>query len=230
MIKAIALDDEPLALNVIETYCNKISSIQLLAKFTSQEEALAFLKKHQVEVLFLDINMPKSTGIDFCNALTQKYKVVFTTAFSQYAVEGFNLNASDYLLKPFSIDRFKVAVQKVEHEINLEQNASSSINDYLVIKADYKLHQINYNDIIYIEALDDYIKIYLEDEKKIVARHTMKRILEKLPSTLFKRTHRSYIVSLNKITTLQKDSILINNITIPLSSTYKDNILKNFHL
>lgn len=228
MIKAIAIDDEPLALDVIETYCGQVADIDLLDTFTSQSEALEYLNRFDVDLVFLDIQMPKSNGIQLYTSLTKPIKVVFTTAYGQYAVEGFNLNASDYLLKPFSLERFSVAVEKVKKEIYLENSAASKRN-HLVVRADYKLHNIPFEEIIFIEALDDYIKIHLRNNHKIVTRHTMKGILDKLPSNDFKRAHRSYIISLKKVRTLNKDSAVVQGFTIPLSPTYKEDILRYFN-
>ncbi|WP_424004336.1 LytR/AlgR family response regulator transcription factor [Maribacter sp. IgM3_T14_3] len=225
MIKAIAIDDEPLALDVIQEYCQSIDGIQLKQTFVSQDKALDYLNNTEVDLIFLDIRMPKSNGIQLYNSLTQKIRVIFTTAFSEYAVEGFNLSAIDYLLKPFSLERFSVAVEKVKKDIGLELKLEEKQN-YLMIKADYKLYNIPLEKIVFIEALDDYVKIHLVGQSKIVARHTMKGILNKLPVKEFQRVHRSYIISVNKIDAIKKDSIELEEFTIPISTTYKDKFLK----
>jgi len=197
MIKAIALDDEELALEVVQAFCDQIDFIDLVQTFTEQDKAIKYLNKFDVDLLFLDIQMPKLNGVDLYKSLKRQTKVIFTTAYSHYAVEGFNVNASDYLLKPFSPERFLTAVEKVKRKIELE-NFSPEENTHLSIRADFKLHNIPFTSILMVEALDDYIQIHLEDGKKIVARSTMKAILQKLPPSEFKRAHRSFIVPLKK--------------------------------
>lgn len=229
MIKAIALDDEPLALEVVQAYCDQIDFLELLHTFTEQDKAIRYLNKFEVDVLFLDIHMPKLNGLDLYKSLKQRTKVIFTTAYSHYAVEGFNVNATDYLLKPFSLKRFLVAVQKAKREIELESDSPAE-NTHLTFRADFKLHNISFESILLIEAFDDYVKIHLEDGKKIVVRTTMKSILKKLPETEFKRAHRSFIVPLKKIKSIYKDVAQIAGFTIPLSNTYKEEILKNFNI
>ncbi|MDE3743255.1 LytR/AlgR family response regulator transcription factor [Maribacter polysaccharolyticus] len=228
MIRAVALDDEPLALEVIRKYCRDIAYIDLVQTFTSQDTAIAYLDHSPVDLIFLDIQMPQKNGIELYTSLTHRTKVIFTTAFSEYAVDGFNLNATDYLLKPYSFDRFLTAIEKAGKALALEHQTKTDQGN-LSIRADYKLHHIPYQDILFIEALDDYIKIHLDNQQKIVARHTMKGILKKLPPLLFKRVHRSYIVSLKKINALNKDRIAIQGYTIPMSNTYKKDVLKDFN-
>lgn len=227
MIKAIALDDEPLALNIIKTYCKKNDAIDLVATFTSQNKFLEYLSKDsKINLIFLDIEMPKNNGINLYNSLSQKTKVIFTTAYSNYAVEGFNADASDYLLKPFSFERFSQAITKVKHQILLETNQNLT-DDYLLIRADYKTHNIPLKTILFIEAYDDYIKIFLNNNTKIVARQTMKSMTEKLPKQLFTRVHRSYIIAFTKINSVTKETIKINEYNIPIGLSYKKN-LTNF--
>ncbi len=177
MIKAIALDDEPPALAVLENFCGKTPFIDLQKTFTKSDEALKYLRKYPVDLLFLDINMPSITGIDFHKKLPHKIMVVFTTAYSEYAVEGFNLRATDYLLKPFSFDRFSASMERVREQHELEnQNAAAN---YLFIRADYSLQKIPIADILFVEGLDDYLKIHIAGQRTVVARMTMKAILEK---------------------------------------------------
>lgn len=158
MIKAIAIDDEPLALSVIETFCSKLDFIELQKTFIKPNEALLYLKKFPVDLLFLDIHMPALSGIDFYKIIEQKTMVIFCTAHSQYAVEGFNLNALDYLLKPFDFDRFKIATEKAKDFFELQGNTSSI--KHIFVRADYSLQKIVLDDILYIEALDDYLKSF----------------------------------------------------------------------
>ena len=226
MIRAIAIDDEPLALTIISHFCSKSNDITLDKTFTSQADALKYLDNFPVDLLFLDIQMPAKNGIDFYKMLQNNPMVIFTTAFSEYAVEGFNVNATDYLLKPFSEERFLIAIEKVkkEFEINNEQ----SIETHLTVRADYKLYRIAFQDILLIEGLDDYTQIHLTNKSKIVTRLSMKSILEKLPEKLFIRAHRSYIIPLNKVKSIQNKTILIQDFIIPIGDTYKNDLLKYF--
>lgn len=226
MIKAIAIDDEPLALKIISHFCGEVDFIQLEKTFTKPSEAIKHLKKFPVDLLFLDIQMPSKNGLDFYKMLEQETMVIFTTAYSEYAVEGFNVNAVDYLLKPFSFERFQIAVQKAQNEKNFRQ--SISVQTQLLIRADYKLYKIDFEDILLIEGLDDYIQIHLKDKTKIVARLSMKNILEKLPLALFMRVHRSYIIPVKKIKFIQNKNIQIEDFVIPIGETYKDEILRKF--
>lgn len=224
MIRAIAIDDEPLGLKIISHFCENIDFISLEKTFTKQSEAIKYLKNYPVDLLFLDIQMPNKNGIDFYKMLENDPMVIFTTAYSEYAVEGFNVNATDYLLKPFSEERFLIAVQKAKNEFQFRQNLS--VQTHLMIRADYKLHRIEYNEILMIEGLDDYIQIHLADKSKIVARLSMKGILEKLPEKDFVRVHRSYIIPVKKVKTIVNKNIQIENFIIPIGDTYKEEIQK----
>jgi len=224
MIRAIAIDDEPLGLKIISHFCENIDFISLEKTFTKQSEAVKYLKNYPVDLLFLDIQMPNKNGIDFYKMLENDPMVIFTTAYSEYAVEGFNVNATDYLLKPFSEERFLIAVQKAKNEFQFRQNLS--VQTHLMIRADYKLHRIEYNEILMIEGLDDYIQIHLADKSKIVARLSMKGILEKLPEKDFVRVHRSYIIPVKKVKTIVNKNIQIENFIIPIGDTYKEEIQK----
>ncbi|WEK69391.1 MAG: LytTR family DNA-binding domain-containing protein [Candidatus Chryseobacterium colombiense] len=220
MIKAIALDDEILALRIIENYAGKIENLSLERTFNIQSDAQKYLNKFPVDLIFLDIEMPSKNGMDFYKSISQNTKVIFTTAYSEYAVDAFSINAVDYLLKPFSFERFKAAVDKVK--INPETNEVK----HLSIRADYKLHKINFDDILLIEGLDDYIQIHLTDHTKITARSSMKNILEKLSDKDFVRVHRSYIVPINSIKTIVNRNIHIGGFIIPIGETYKDTVMK----
>lgn len=227
MIKAVAIDDEPLALQILEALCARIEYIKLLKTFTSQAEAQRYLNKFEVDLLFLDIQMPRQNGIDLYKSLKQETKVIFTTAYSEYAVEGFNVSASDYILKPIAFDRFEEAVAKVKRTLDLEQQ-NTSANTHLTIRADYKLYNIPLEEIVFIEAMDDYVKINRVDKSTVVARSTMKGILKKLPETLFTRIHKSFIVNTAKVEAVQAGSIEIAGREFPIGTTYKDQVNKNF--
>lgn len=220
MIKAIALDDEILALKIIENYAEKIENLSLEKIFNTQSDAQRYLNKFPVDLIFLDIEMPSKNGMDFYKSISQNTKVIFTTAYSEYAVDAFNINAVDYLLKPFSFDRFKAAVEKVK--INTEADDVK----HLSIRADYKLHKINFDDILLIEGLDDYIQIHLTDHSVITARSSMKNIVEKLSEKDFVRVHRSYIVPVKNIKTIVNRNIHIENFIIPIGETYKEVVMK----
>ncbi|SHI96243.1 LytR/AlgR family response regulator transcription factor [Flavobacterium haoranii] len=223
---AIAIDDEPLALQIISHYCDQIECITLEKTFTQQTEALKYLKKYPVDLIFLDIQMPNKNGVEFYKMLDNSPMVIFTTAHSQYAVEGFNVNATDYLLKPFSTERFMTAVQKARNEYEFRKNQSTQY--HLMIRADYKLHRIEFDEILFIEGLDDYVQIHLTNKPKIVARLSMKGILEKLPENDFIRVHRSFIIPIKKVKAIVNKNIQINDFLIPIGETYKDAILKYF--
>jgi DNA-binding LytR/AlgR family response regulator len=221
MIKAIALDDEPLALKVVENFCGRIDFIQLEKTFTKTEEAHKHLRKQPVDLIFLDIQMPKQNGMEFYASVQQDTMVIFTTAFSEYAVEGFNVNATDYLLKPFSFERFRQAAEKAKAAYETKNQIQNDEPQYLFIRADYSLNKILVSDILFIEGLDDYLKIHIAGQKTIVARMTMKAILEKLSVSEFVRVHRSFIVPISKIDRVRNKMIYIGEEEIPLSAGYE---------
>lgn len=226
MIKAIAIDDEPLGLKIISHYCDTIDFVSLEKTFTKQSEALKYLNKFPVDLIFLDIQMPSKNGIDFYKMIENDTMVIFTTAHSEYAVEGFNVSATDYLLKPFSEERFLAAVQKARNELEFRKN--QSVQTHLMIRADYKLNRIEFDDILLIEGLDDYIQIHLANATKIVARLSMKTLVEKLPSHSFLRVHRSYIIPIKKVKAIVNKNIQIENFVVPIGETYKEEVAKYF--
>lgn len=226
MIKAIALDDEPLALEILLSLCDTIEYIELMKTFTKSDEAFKYLKKYPVDLLFLDINMPSISGLDFYKKLSHKTMVIFTTAYSEFAVEGFTLSATDYLLKPISLSRFQQAAEKAFSQWKLQnQNIEQQ---YLFIRADYSLIKILFSDILYIEGLDDYLKIHIQNQKTVVARMTLKAILQKLPETEFIRVHRSFIIPISKISKIRNKIIFIGQAEIPLSVSYEESFVKLF--
>lgn len=224
MIKAIAIDDEPLALKILAHHCDKIEEISLEKTFTNQSEAIDFINNNEVDLLFLDIEMPQQNGIDFYKALDKKIMVIFTTAYDQYALEGFNVSAIDYVMKPISFDRFKEAIDKVIKIKKLINNKDEQ--PFIMIRADYKLNKIYLKDIQYIEGLDDYIQIHIDNQSKIVARMSMKATLELLPSKEFIRVHRSFIIPIKRIKNIQNKQIKTDSVTIPIGETYKTETLK----
>ncbi len=224
MIKAIAIDDEPLALKILAHHCDKIEEINLEKTFTNLSEAKTYINDNEIDLIFLDIEMPQQNGIDFYKSLNKKVMVIFTTAYDQYALEGFNVSAIDYIMKPISFDRFKEAVEKV---IKVKKLISNKNEDaFIMIRADYKLNKIYLKDIQYIEGLDDYIQIYIDNQPKIVARMSMKAILETLPAKDFIRIHRSFIIPIKRIKNIQNKQIEIDSILIPIGETYKSETLE----
>ena len=226
MIKSIVIDDEPISLKVIENFCKELDYISIEKTFTNAEEGLKYLKKFPTDIIFLDIEMPNLNGIDLYKQVKQNTLVIFITSRPDYAVEGFNLNALDYLLKPFTFERFIQATEKARDYFSSHSNPKSN---YIFIRADYSLQKINLDDILYIEALDDYLKIYIENQKTIVARMTMKAMLEKLPTSDFIRTHRSFIVPIKKVNSIRNKTIQITNKKIPVGNSYEVNLQKLFN-
>ena len=226
MISCVIIDDEPLAAELLQSYVDREPQLKLLGTFNDAVSAVDFIKANKVDLLFLDIQMPHMNGIQLLKSLESPPIVIFTTAYSEYAAEGFELDAIDYLLKPFDVKRFQRAVAKaVEYRkamVKTEVNATP----FIFIKSEYQVIKINYDDIRYIEALDDYIKIYTTNTRPVLTLMTLKTIMEKLPDELFARVHRSYIISLNKLESVRNKRIKIGEIEIPIGSSYADNINK----
>lgn len=235
MINAIIVDDEPLAQDVLETYIEKIPELKLVAKCNNALEANDALKEHEVDLMFLDIQMPQLTGIDFLKTLSKPPQVIFTTAYPNYAIEGFELNALDYLLKPISLERFMKAVNKAVEQIELQRrdagasSADEEETEYIFVKADKKLVKIFYRDILYIEGLKDYVIIRLE-KGRVITLQTMKSLEEKLPQQMFKRIHRSYIVNLEKINAVIGNMVEVIEKNqakhLPIGKNYRDELLE----
>jgi DNA-binding LytR/AlgR family response regulator len=220
MIKCIAIDDEPLALQVIQEYCQRISFLSLEKVFTNTDEARDYLKNNKIEILFLDIQMPDINGLQFYKSLPTKPIVVFTTAYKDYAVEGFSVDAIDYLLKPFEYDRFLKACYKAKEYAEFLSSQELQLNS-LFVKVNYEIMKINLKDIELIEALDDYIKIYIKPNP-VLTLMTLKSITEKLPSRDFIRVHRSFIVPIHKIEKFSKTKIVVIGKEIPIGSSYSN--------
>lgn len=216
MLKAIAVDDEPLALEVIENYCGRIDLVSLERTFIHPNEALKYLNKFQVDLVLVDINMSALNGMELAKSLKQSTRVIFTTAYTEFAVQAFEINAIDYLVKPFSFDRFKTAVEKVRIT-----NTSPVQTDHFFIRANYKLHKIVFTDLLLIEGLDDYVRLHLENNEKITARISMKELLKRLPENLFIRVHRSYIIPVSRIGSIQNNTIRVGEFVIPIGKNYK---------
>jgi DNA-binding LytR/AlgR family response regulator len=225
-ITTIAIDDEPLALQLVESYVRKTPFLNLVASFDNPLDASEFMSQNEVQLLLLDIQMPDLTGIEFVRTLANPPKIVFTTAFEKYALDGFKLNAVDYLLKPFSYEEFLRAMNKVRHLVELENPPYTQLesgSQFLFLKSEHKVRRVNFNDILYIEGLKDYIKVYIHDEEKpILSLSSMKAVEQKLPADQFMRIHRSYIVNLNKVNTVERQRIVFGKTYIPVGDQYKD--------
>lgn len=225
-MRTIAIDDEPLALRLVSEYIDKTPFLELFGAFDNPLDAIDFLSTQAVDLIFVDIQMPDLTGIEFARSLENAPKIVFTTAYEKYAIEGFKLNAIDYLLKPFSYEEFLKAAQKARKQSELEANALPSIeanSQFLFLKSEYKIRRINFNDILYIEGLKDYIKVYTKgEEKPVLSLNSMKSLEQKLPENKFMRVHRSFIVNLDRIDTIERSRIIFGKTYIPVSDQYKD--------
>ncbi len=225
-LKTIAIDDEPLALRLVSDYICKTPFLELVGAFDNPLDAIEFLSSATADLIFVDIQMPDLSGIEFARSLETAPKIVFTTAFEKYALQGFKLNAIDYLLKPFSYEEFLTAAQKARKQSELEANAHTSIeanNQFLFLKSEYKIRRINFDDILYIEGLKDYIKVYTTGEDKpVLSLNSMKSLEQKLPESRFMRVHRSFIVNLEKIDTIERSRIIFGKTYIPVSDQYKD--------
>lgn len=225
-LKTIAIDDEPLALRLVGDYISKTPFLELAGSFDNPLDAIDFLSAQPVDLIFVDIQMPDLTGIEFARSLENAPKIIFTTAYEKYALDGFKLNAIDYLLKPFSYEEFLKAAQKARKQMELEASALPMIdanNQFLFLKSEYKIRRINFNDILYIEGLKDYIKVFTAgDDKPVLSLNSMKSLEEKLPEDQFMRVHRSFIVNLNKISIIERSRIIFGKTYIPISDQYKD--------
>jgi DNA-binding LytR/AlgR family response regulator len=226
MIKAIALDDEPLALNVIENFSAQAGFVQLDKTFTKPVEAVKYLDSFPVDLIFLDIRMPSISGLDLYKSIRQDTMVIFTTAYSEYAVQSYELSAVDYLLKPFTYDRFLQGVGKAREFMDYSRSKEKPGSDFFYVRADYSLIKITYRDILFIEGLDDYVRFHLEGQKPVVARMTMKSVMLKLPAARFHQVHRSFIVPLDRVGHIRKNRIHILDREIPIGLSYKEAFLK----
>ncbi len=230
-ITCVIVDDEPMALNLVESYVEKTPFLVLKKKCSSAIEAMEFIKTEPVDLLFLDIQMPDLTGIEFSRMLPKETRVIFTTAFDQYALEGFKVEALDYLLKPFDYAEFLAAANKANTWFELvngkQQVALSEEKEFLFVKSEYKQLRIKLADVLYFEGLKDYIKIWLKDNPKpILTLMSLKSLQEELPETHFMRVHRSFIVSLKNIEVIERSQIIINKQRITVSDHYKPKFLE----
>lgn len=239
-MKCIIIDDEPLAIDVLMDYCQKMDFVELEGTFTNPLEAISVIKEKKIDLIFCDIEMPQINGIDFITSLDNSPMFIFTTAYSQYAVEGFNLNAIDYLVKPIPYNRFIKAISRAKEIMGYRKtttydNVFPSHGDpaaatpgYIFVKAEYESVKINLDDIEYIQGLKDYLKIHISGTNKaILTLMSFKEILDKLPSHQFLRVHKSFVVNISCIKTVQRNRIVINDIRIPIGESYKSSF---FHM
>ncbi|MBT2162354.1 LytR/AlgR family response regulator transcription factor [Zobellia barbeyronii] len=221
-IKCIVVDDEELARGLLKAYINRLDFLTLIAEVANPLDALQIMKEERIDVLFLDIQMPEIKGTDFAKLVPEHTQVIFTTAYSEYALEGFELNALDYLLKPITFERFLAAVNKAKPKYeDVSPEKASSGKDSITVKSGYDLHKIKYEDILYIESDSEYVNFYLGD-KKLMSLQSLKKLLDILPEDQFMRVHRSYIINRNKVTALKGRDIYIGDKEIPVSAQYFD--------
>ncbi|SHN17213.1 LytR/AlgR family response regulator transcription factor [Mucilaginibacter sp. OK098] len=236
MIRCLIVDDEPLALHILEDYISKIPFLQLVKATTNPIEALTLVQEKLVDLVFLDVQMPELTGIQFLRIANGKAKVILTTAYPQYALEGYELDVIDYLLKPIAFDRFFKSVQKaqavlqpaaapVQSEPAPQQKQQDLLSDFIFVKTEHKIQKVYLNNILFIEGLKDYISIFTPAER-IITLQNMKKMEDALPEKHFIRVHKSYIVSINKIDSIERSRIFIGDKVIPVGDTYREEFFK----
>lgn len=226
MIRAIAIDDEPPALAVLQHYCAQTAGVSLLGAYTSVKAAQAFLGENEVDLIFLDIHMPSVSGLELARSFGSGLPVIFTTAHSEYAIEGFNLNAVDYLLKPYTLERFAQAIEKVA--TLLQARGSVGISGHLLLRVEYALVRVELNEIVSVEGLDDYVRIHLAGQRPLLVRMTMKAMEEKLPAAHFIRVHRSWIVSLPRISAVRNKTVHVGEFQVPIGSRYEEAFFERY--
>ncbi|MBQ5738568.1 MAG: response regulator transcription factor [Alistipes sp.] len=241
MVRCIAIDDEPLALRQIKSYIERTEQLQLVGLCRSALEAQQMLEREEVDLIFVDINMPDMNGLEFVRSLTLSYFIVFTTAHSEFALEGFKLNALDYLMKPFSYEEFMKASQKAISLADLmsrcraaesavaQNEAESADTEYISVKADYKTQLVKIADIVYLESAGEYVRLHIEGAPTITTLFRLKNMETTLPANLFLRVHRSYIVNLKRISSYTRGRIFLDNGEyIPLGENYKERFFEHF--
>jgi two-component system, LytTR family, response regulator len=222
-MKAIAIDDEPIALEIVRSHASKVPYLDLRAVFTDAFKAMDYLQKESIDLIFLDIKMPDISGIDFFASLSKKPLVIFTTAYTEHAVTSFELDAVDYLLKPFSLARFIKGCNKAFELFNARNTQTLIPSDHLYIKAGYEQVKVLYDEILYLEATGNYVTFVLKD-KNILSRITFNEAVNMLPADKFVRVHRSYQVAVNKIDKVERQQVTVNKFIIPVSEAYSDGI------
>lgn len=238
-MKCVIIDDEPLAVELLEDFVKKVDSLELVSTFNNAIDAVSFINQNNIDLIFLDIQMPHFSGIDFLNTIEKKPLVIFTTAYSDYAVEGFNLGAVDYLVKPIPFHRFLKSVvraQQINNPTAAVQHISESIaapeveQDFMFVRAEYENVKMNFSDILFIEGLKDYVKIYTTDNKFTLTLISLIKLENLLSSKGFSRIHRSYIINIKHVKSIQKNKVLISDKRIPISESYKNAFFEKINL
>ena len=224
MIKCAIIDDEPLSRDVLRQFIEDHPDLELSGEYKDALDAMPGLVRYAVDLIFLDINMPNLSGINFYKSLAEKPLVIFTTAYPEFALDGYELNAVDYLMKPIAFGRFFQAVQKVKDRINI----SSKVNGYMMLKVDKKLYRTSFSDILFFEALGDYVKVHLSDQVLIIT-HTMKKLLTELPTDQFIRTHKSFIINKSKVQYVEGNRLKVGTQMVAIGQVYREQVLAAFH-
>jgi len=232
-IRALIVEDEPLSQEVIETYIKDYPIIELVKSCNNAIEALEALKQYDIQLIFLDINMPVLSGINMVKSLPLPPAIIFTTAYPEYAIEGFELDAVDYLVKPYSFERFVKAVNKVRDKMETATAAAAAKQtqqqSFIVIKADKKLYKLDFDDIHYFNSTGDYVKVFTKQGKVIITNETLRNIEAGLPVHLFIRVHKSFIVSVKSIRYIEGNQVMVDTTTIPIGLTYKEELISKFN-
>lgn len=221
ILHCIAIDDEPLALDLIRNFCSRHDGLVLQASFTNPDEAREWLQHHSPELIFLDVQMPDISGLEFFSEYGRRSMVIFTTAFSEYAIRGFDLNAVDYLLKPFDYARFAQAVEKAARQLLARRGEDARENQSIFVKSEYRILNLPVDRIVYLESRDDYVKIHLADGKFVMSKITTKAMQEKLPTDRFVRIHRSFIVNQAYVSQIAATSVRLGAVELPIGKNYK---------
>lgn len=240
-MKCVIIDDEPLAVDLIKEFVSKVESLELISTFNNAIDAIAMINTSNVDLIFLDIEMPHFSGIDFLNAIDKKPLVIFTTAYSDYAVEGFNLGAVDYLVKPIPFNRFLKSVMRAQQTFLSQNNTPAAAiapkvvapeiePDFMFVRSEYENVKINFSDILFIEGLKDYVKIYTADNKFTLTLISLIKLENLLSSKGFARIHRSYIINIKYVKSIQKNKVLIADKRIPISESYKTAFFEKINL
>ena len=239
-MKCVIIDDEPLAVELLEDFVRKVDTLELVSTFNNAIDAVSFINQNNVDLIFLDIQMPHFSGIDFLNTIEKKPLVIFTTAYSDYAVEGFNLGAVDYLVKPIPFHRFLKSVVRAQQIVNPATTAVQEISenttapeleqDFMFVRAEYENVKMNFADILFIEGLKDYVKIYTTDNKFTLTLISLIKLENLLSSKGFSRIHRSYIINIKHVKSIQKNKVLISDKRIPISESYKNAFFERINL
>ena len=237
-MKCVIIDDEPLAVDLIKEFVSKVETLELVNTFNNAIDAIAVINQSNIDLIFLDIEMPHFTGIDFINAIDKKPLIIFTTAYSEYAVEGFNLGAVDYLVKPIPFHRFLKSVTRAPQLFRSQSTSISTVTaatpeiqqDFMFVRAEYENVKLNFEDILYIEGLKDYVKIYTTDNKYTLTLISLIKLENLLSSKGFARVHRSYIINIKHVKSIQKNKVIINDKRLPISESYKTSFFERIKL